>query len=254
LPTPYKHPVVTALTCSFLAHFGVVCLLQTDKTTSVVQAPPVIDVVQAKLFFYSKDNALEIAEQTAPIMTIQQSPTQQATVASKQTVSESRVTVQAKISEQTLEQQLVTPSAQKPAKPALFAEPKQSSAFISPLALQSKAAFPDSLAKRQLQTFHQGQIDRLATEAAQSFRQDQATALMPTNKGTNLLSEEERWRAAITKNVDCSSTTNRSIAIASILFGGRLTCTEPPAIDSFIQAHLHKGLAPEQKTKAQSQK
>jgi hypothetical protein len=242
LPNPYKHPIVTAVGLSLLVHLIIVCLLQHEATVKVVPTPSDIDVVQAKLYFNREENALETAEQTTPVVATQQAATQQAKIASMPTVSESNVTVQAKISDQTLEQQLVRPSAQKTAEPALLEEPTQPPTFVSPPTLQSKATIPDSLAKAQIHTFHQGQIDRLAAEAAQSFRQDQAAALIPTNKSTSLLSEEERWRKAMTKNVDCSSSTNQTLVIVTGILGGLLKCTKPPAIDGFIQARLNKGL------------
>jgi len=261
LPTSYKQPIVTAIACSFVAHLAVVCWLQTEKTLGVDQAPPVIDVVQAKLYFYQADIASEIETQAASILTTkqalatqiaiqqmptEQSPTEEINTASRPSPAKPNSAVQTKVLEQApvpvpAPVQLNAP-AQHIAQSTMPEANTQPSSVVSSPAKHSQSIFPDSLAAKQLQTLQQQQIDRFAAEAAQSFRQDQAAALVQTNKGTNLLNEEEQWRASISKNVDCSASATKTIVVISGLFGGLVKCTQLPAIDTFIQRRLHKNL------------
>jgi hypothetical protein len=264
LPTSYKQPIVTAVACSFLAHLAVIFLIQTENTLDVEKVPPVINVVQAKLYFYQADIASEIETQAASILATNQAlatqiptqklPTQQTNAASRPNPVKPDVTVEAKILEQAPVPVKHNAPAQDIAESTLLEAHTQPSEVASSPAQRSQAIFPDSLATMQLQTLQQQQIDRLAAEAAQSFRQDQAAALIQSNKGASMLNEEEQWRATMTKNIDCSASATKTFVVVSGLFGGLAKCTQLPAIDTFIQRRLNKDLDVLQGEKTQRQK
>lgn len=45
---------------------------------------------------------------------------------------------------------------------------------------------------------------------------------------------------SITTSVDCSTGLNKTLATIAAFTGGMVKCTDTPAIDSYIDRHLHK--------------
>lgn len=96
------------------------------------------------------------------------------------------------------------------------------------------------VAKSQLHSLQQRQLNSLAAQAASEYRQQRDHPTIGAPEGDSFLTEEERFTQKITTSVDCSSTTNQTLAVVMGIMGGRVKCSEPPPFDSFIQKRLNK--------------
>ena len=90
---------------------------------------------------------------------------------------------------------------------------------------------------RYLQVDEQAKLDALsAYEASEARRAQRAPDLnLPT-----ITELQEREDKQIVKQVNCSSTVNKTVRVLAGLIGGRMNCSRPPDINQFIDARKNK--------------
>ena len=94
--------------------------------------------------------------------------------------------------------------------------------------------------KDQLHTSSQRSIAELAAEEAARYRQEQTSPSLLDKPELSQLTEDEKLQKANEVLADCSSYTNKGIAILAGLTGGNIKCTTTNGAESFIQDRLNK--------------
>lgn len=92
----------------------------------------------------------------------------------------------------------------------------------------------------QLHNYQISKLDAMAEQAAAEYRKQLTSPTLFSKKDESSLTEEEKFAQKITTNIDCSSTTNQTMAVVMRIMGGSVKCSEPPPFDSFIQKRLNK--------------
>lgn len=96
------------------------------------------------------------------------------------------------------------------------------------------------LARQHLNNYSQLRNQQMAQDAARAYRQQQVSPDFPAAKVDPFKTEEEKFQESIQVTADCSSTTNKSVAMVASLFGGNIKCSKPPSFQKFIDKRLNK--------------
>lgn len=96
------------------------------------------------------------------------------------------------------------------------------------------------LAKQHLNRYSQQRNQQMAQDAARNYRQQQRSPDFPAANVDPFKTEEEKFQESVEVKADCSSTANKSVAMAAFLFGGNIKCSKPPPFQDFIDKRLNK--------------
>tara|TARA_R110000772_G_scaffold99217_27_gene199131 strand:+ start:497 stop:1360 length:864 start_codon:yes stop_codon:yes gene_type:complete len=94
--------------------------------------------------------------------------------------------------------------------------------------------------KNQLHSSSQRSIAELAAEEAARYRREQTSPSLLDKPELSKLTEDEKLQKENEVLADCSSYTNKGIAILAGLTGGNIKCTTTNGAESFIQDRLNK--------------
>ncbi len=94
--------------------------------------------------------------------------------------------------------------------------------------------------KGQLHNSTQQSIAELAAEEAARYRREQTSPSLLDKPELSQLTEDEKLEKENEILADCSSYTNKGIAILAGLTGGNIKCTTTKGAESFIQDRLNK--------------
>ncbi|GGD71110.1 hypothetical protein [Lacimicrobium alkaliphilum] len=97
-----------------------------------------------------------------------------------------------------------------------------------------------SAAQRHLSGWHYRQQQQLAEQAASEYRQQQQNPIGEIPDYTEKLSEDEKLRQAITKEVNCEAGINSTIATVMRFAGGAVRCSKRGAFQQYIDKRLDK--------------
>lgn len=122
-----------------------------------------------------------------------------------------------------------TPDSQKPAA----TDPGSEAKPASPAEYQSAA-------QRHLSGWQYRQQQQLAVQASREYRQQRQNPIGEIPDYTQKLSEDEKLRQAVTKEVNCEAGINGAITSLMKLTGGAVRCSERGAFQQHIDKRLHK--------------
>lgn len=94
--------------------------------------------------------------------------------------------------------------------------------------------------KDQLHSSTQQSIADLAAEEAARYRREQTSPSLFDKPELSQLTEDEKLEKENEVLADCSSYTNKGVAVLSGLMGGNIKCTNTNGAESFIQDRLNK--------------
>ena len=197
------------------------------------EASPII----AQLYYYTPPVEPEIEiEELVPIETIEDVPEQAIPEESPELeITQPVVIDEPELVEQVpeIEQPKPNVAQQTPKIPAtaLVSDPEENNKYKQPV---------QDVVQGQLNGYRQGKLDNLAAQAAKEYRKQLTSPTLLTTPQDSFITEEERFMQKVTTSVDCSSTTNQTLAIVMGIMGGAVRCSEPPPFDSFIQKRLNK--------------
>lgn len=239
MPVLKNNKLVLTLVVSVIVHILLISLLYFTRTSNHSFAEQTtVSPISAQLYFYTppapepEPVVSEIKEpepvepeikepEPAPEPILQDTMTK---VEPPAKPIETPVSKEPLLTEQTEEDEL--PETNKEALPTA-----PSSLYQQPL---------QDIAKDQLQRYQLGKLDNLAAQAAKEYRRQKNSPVLPSKAQDGFISEDEKLMQKVTKTVDCSSTTNQTLAIVMGIMGGAIQCSKPPPFDSFIQKRLNK--------------
>ncbi|WP_160182154.1 hypothetical protein [Paraglaciecola mesophila] len=94
--------------------------------------------------------------------------------------------------------------------------------------------------KGQLHNTTQQSIAELAAEEAARYRREQSSPSLLDKPELSQLTEDEKLEKENEVLADCSSYTNKGVAVLAGLMGGNIKCTTTNGAESFIQDRLNK--------------
>ncbi|MEP7704099.1 hypothetical protein [Paraglaciecola sp. 25GB23A] len=115
--------------------------------------------------------------------------------------------------------------------PTFAASDEQQNRFQQPV---------QDVAKSQLNSYQQSQLNSLAAQAASEYRQQRDHPKLGATESDSFLTEAERFEQKVTTSVDCSSASSQALATVAGFMGGKVKCSEPPPFEAFIQKRLNK--------------
>lgn len=221
-----KQPVVVLLVVSVLLHIGVIAILAQDFTVPAKKQKPE-NTIKATLVFPSipaPPPDVEIKAQQPPeVIPPQQKPAPPpAELAStpEQPVEKTEPIEQVQVE---------------------HAEQKESAIQTTPRRMISAS----ELAREHLQSVANTRQKSLAQQQSQEYRQNKDSPILTKKPSFDFKTEDEKLLESAQVKVDCSSTTNKALAMLSGIAGGMLKCSKPPPFDSFIQNRINKNVPDE---------
>jgi len=97
-----------------------------------------------------------------------------------------------------------------------------------------------SAAQRHLSGWQYRQQQQVAEQASREYRQQRQNPVGEIPDYTQKLSEDEKLRQAITKEVNCEAGINGAIASVMRIAGGAVRCSERGAFQQYIDKRLNK--------------
>ncbi|ALT00230.1 hypothetical protein [Lacimicrobium alkaliphilum] len=97
-----------------------------------------------------------------------------------------------------------------------------------------------SAAQRHLSGWQYRQQQQLAEQANREYRQQRQNPIGEIPDYTEKLSEDEKLREAVTKDVNCEAGINGAITSLMRIAGGAVRCTERGAFQQYIDKRLNK--------------
>ncbi|WP_340680001.1 hypothetical protein [Paraglaciecola sp.] len=232
MPIPQKHTLVLTVVVSVIIHLLLFTLLYINKQikkSPLIESEP--NPIIAQLYYYTPPAEPEI-EETLPIEMIEELPEQPSPEKDPEP----------QIAEPELLEEIEEPELVEPPPAKVTPLTKEQAATIKPQVAQptENTQSVQDLVAGQLNDYRQGKLDNLAAQAAKEYRKQLTSPTLLTKPQDSFMTEEERFIQKVTTSVDCSSTTNQTLAIVMGLMGGAVKCSEPPPFDSFIQKRLNK--------------
>ena len=97
-----------------------------------------------------------------------------------------------------------------------------------------------SAAQRHLSGWQYRQQQQLAEQAGREYRQQRQNPIGEIPDYTEKLSEDEKLRQAVTKEVNCEAGINGAITSVMRIAGGAVRCSERGAFQQYIDKRLNK--------------
>lgn len=229
---PLQRALAPWILASVLAHLLVFWWLASQRVTPVLPQPEQQPAIKASLWFQPVVSAPEPVIE--PVATLPEPD-----VVEEAEPTEVQSPVPEALEERPVEQ---IEKQMKEAETQVVSEAPQISAGQQKdehtgVAIESAAG---SLARKHLSQWQYQQQQQVAEQAAREFMQRQANPVGKIPDFSQTLSEDEQRLKAITKEVNCDSTVNATVAVLMGIAGGMVKCSNKPDFQQFIDKRLNK--------------
>jgi len=97
-----------------------------------------------------------------------------------------------------------------------------------------------SMARRHLNSFQQQQRNRVAEQASRYYQQHKNSPVIDNEVKNPFMTEDEKLRDSLKVSANCSGATRKTAAVLLSYLGGKIDCSKPPPINSFVQNRINK--------------